>query len=507
MGRGARRLARGVGDGRSGSVFEAQGNVTVVTVGQLIADRYELKQVVGTGGMSSVYCAHDTLLERDVALKILHEHFSEDDDYVERFRREARAAAQLSHPGIVTVIDRGEEGGRQFIVFEFVDGETLKELVDRGGPMPVRRALELGLEIGRALAFAHQQGLVHRDVKPQNVLLNGDGRAQVTDFGIARTLDAVGHTETGTVLGTSHYIAPEQARGERVDAQTDVYSFGVVLYELLAGEVPYGGDNFLTVAMKHVNEPVPSLLERRTDCPLRLAALIERCMAKEPADRPRSMDEVVAELQACLHELDGRPDGEATMIVRRPVAQKKRPRHAGPRSRRTPLLLALVGLVLLAAIAAALVLLRDDPGDAAGPPGSAGGAEVTLQGVGAYDPDGGDGEHDGEAALATDGDPATYWRTSTYRSQLSAFKSGVGVVLDTGQPRALEQLVLTSDTPGFSAEIQAGSSATGPFETVSESKAVNGETTWELDGTEARYYVVWITDLIGSGHVNEVTAR
>ncbi len=257
-----------------------------MAVGQLIADRYELKNVVGTGGMSSVYCARDTLLERDVALKILHEHFNEDDDYVERFRREARAAAQLSHPGIVTVIDRGEEDGRQFIVFEFVDGETLKDLVQRGGPMPVRRALELGLEIGRALAFAHQQGLVHRDVKPQNVLLNGDGRAQVTDFGIARTLDAVGHTETGTVLGTSHYIAPEQARGERVDAQTDVYSFGVVLYELLAGEVPYAGDNFLTVAMRHVNEPVPSLLERRTDCPLRLASLVERCMAKEPAERP-----------------------------------------------------------------------------------------------------------------------------------------------------------------------------------------------------------------------------
>jgi eukaryotic-like serine/threonine-protein kinase len=477
----------------------------VVTVGQLISDRYELKHVVGTGGMSSVYCAHDTLLERDVALKILHEHFSEDDDYVQRFRREARAAARLSHPGIVTVIDRGEEDGRQFIVFEFVDGETLKDLIERGGPMPVRRALELGLEIGRALAFAHQQGLVHRDVKPQNVLLNGDGRAQVTDFGIARTLDAVGHTETGTVLGTSHYIAPEQARGERVDAQTDVYSFGVVLYELLAGEVPYSGDNFLTVAMKHVNEPVPGLLERRTDCPLRLASLVERCMAKEPAERPASMDEVVAELQACLAELDGRPDGEATMIVRSPVVRERRPRRESSRPRQTPLLLALAGLVVLAAVAAALVLLRDDPG-ASGSAAPDGGAEIALQGVGAYDPDGGDGEHDDEAALATDGDPATYWPTQNYNSQLSAFKSGVGVVLDAGEPRALEQLALTTDTPGFSAEIRAGASPTGPFETVGGSKAVNGKTTWELDGAEAQYYVVWITELIGSAHINEVTA-
>ena len=483
----------------------------MVTVGQLIAERYELKNVVGTGGMSSVYCARDTLLERDVALKILHEHFSEDDDYVERFRREARAAAQLSHPGIVTVIDRGEEDGRQFIVFEFVDGETLKDLIERGGPMPVRRALELGLEIGRALAFAHQQGLVHRDVKPQNVLLNGDGRAQVTDFGIARTLDAVGHTETGTVLGTSHYIAPEQARGERVDAQTDVYSFGVVLYELLAGEVPYGGDNFLTVAMRHVNEPVPSLLERRTDCPLRLASLVERCMAKEPAERPASMDEVVGELQSCLSELDGKPGGpgpasDATMIRRSPVVKQSRPRRERSGSRRTPLLLALLGLALLAAVVAAVLLWPDDPGRGADSPAPGGGTEVALRGIAAYDPDGGDGEHDDEAGLATDGDPATYWWTQTYNSQLSAFKSGVGVVLDAGEPVALEQIGVASDTPGFSAEIQAGASASGPFETVSESKTVSGNTTWELDGTEARYYVVWITELIGSAHINDATA-
>jgi eukaryotic-like serine/threonine-protein kinase len=480
----------------------------VVTVGQLIADRYELKHVVGTGGMSSVYCAHDTLLERDVALKILHEHYSEDDDYVERFRREARAAAQLSHPGIVTVIDRGEEEGRQFIVFEFVDGETLKDLVERGGPMPVRRALELGLEIGRALAFAHQQGLVHRDVKPQNVLLNGDGRAQVTDFGIARTLDAVGHTETGTVLGTSHYIAPEQARGERVDAQTDVYSFGVVLYELLAGEVPYAGDNFLTVAMRHVNEPVPSLLERRTDCPLRLAALVERCMAKEPAGRPASMDEVVAELQACLAELDGRPDGEATMIVRAPVVEEpRRPRRESSGTRRTPLLLTLLGLALLAAVATGLILTRDDGGTANDGPRARGGGAIALSGVTAYDPPPGDGEeHSDEAARATDDDPATFWRTESYDASLSLLKPGVGLVLDT-QGSSVSELMVTTDTPGFTAEIRAGSSPESFDAAVSDSQEVQLETTFELEETDARYLLVWITELDGgSAHVNEVTA-
>ena len=281
--------------------------------------------------MSSVYCAFDTLLERHVALKILHEQFGADEEHVERFRREARAVAQLSHPNIVTVIDRGEEDGRQFIVFELIEGENLKELVTRGGPLPVRRVLELGLEVGRALAFAHAQGLVHRDVKPQNVLLNGDGLAKVTDFGIVRSLDAVGQTETGTVLGTSHYIAPEQARGERVDAHTDVYSFGVVLYELLAGDVPYPGDSFLTVAMKHVNEPVPNVLERRPDTPLRLASLIERCMAKVPGERPASMDEVVSELESVLAELDAKDGGEATMIVKPKAAPKptRAPRQRG----------------------------------------------------------------------------------------------------------------------------------------------------------------------------------
>ena len=204
-------------------------------MGGLIADRYELRDVVGSGGMSSVYRAYDTLLERNVALKLLHEHHSRDDDYVTRFRHEARAVAQLSHPNIVTVIDRGEQDGRQYIVFEYVEGDDLKALVAGAAPLPIRRVLLLGLDVARALGFAHAQGVVHRDVKPQNVLLTGEGHAKVTDFGIARSLDAVGNTQTGTVLGTSHYIAPEQARGERVGTETDVYSFGVVLYELLTG--------------------------------------------------------------------------------------------------------------------------------------------------------------------------------------------------------------------------------------------------------------------------------
>jgi len=477
---------------------------------QTIADRYELKEMVGSGGMSSVYCAFDTLLERNVALKILHEQFGSDDDHVERFRREARAVAQLSHPNIVTVIDRGQEDGRQFIVFELIEGENLKELVERGGPLPVRRVLELGLEIGRALAFAHAQGLVHRDVKPQNVLLSGDGVAKVTDFGIVRSLDAVGHTETGTVLGTSHYIAPEQARGERVDAQTDVYSFGVVLYELLTGDVPFPGDSFLAVAMKHVNDPVPGVLEHRPDTPLRLASLVERCLAKLPRERPASMDDVVAELQACLADLDAKDGGEATMIVRPPAApaRKVRPARRSRAARaQVPLWPFLVAALTLAAIVGGVMLFGGD-GDGGLQGGAQGESAVQLAGIGAYDPDGGDGEHDEDAPLATDGDASTYWPTSSYRASLEAIgKSGVGLVLDAGEQQQLSQLAVSTDTPGFTAEIRTGDSPDGPFEqVVGTSQTVGPSTVWDLEDADARYYVVWITELDGVAHVNEAQA-
>src|SRR5438132_7101154 len=289
--------------------------------GDRIAERYELEVLVGTGGMSSVFCAYDTQLDRRVAIKILHERLADDSEYVERFRREARAVAQLAHPNIVTVIDRGEDEGRQYIVFEFVDGENLKELIERTGPLPVRRVLELGTEIARGLAFAHENGLVHRDVKPQNVLLNGDGQAKVTDFGIARTLDVDGVTQTGTVLGTSNYIAPEQASGQPVDVQTDVYSLGVVLYELLVGDVPFPGENFVVVATKHVNEPPPNLLDLRKDVPLRVAAAVDRALAKDPGQPFPAMEAFAGELEACLAGLDapGDVDDGKTIAIGKPV--------------------------------------------------------------------------------------------------------------------------------------------------------------------------------------------
>src|SRR5437763_6063350 len=265
-------------------------------VGEVLSDRYELEELVGSGGMSSVYRAHDRLLDRKVALKILHEQYTADEDYVERFRREARAVAALSHPNIVTVIDHGEHENKQFIVFEYVDGDNLKRVIERRGPAPVATALELAMQVARGLSYAHQNGLVHRDVKPQNVLLNGDGQAKVVDFGITRSLDVQsGLTRTGTVMGTSDYIAPEQAQGLPVDEHTDVYALGVVLYELLTGEVPFPGENFVAVAMRHINDPLPTLRDKRPDVSPRLEAAVRRAMAKDPAERFQTMAELCEE--------------------------------------------------------------------------------------------------------------------------------------------------------------------------------------------------------------------
>jgi eukaryotic-like serine/threonine-protein kinase len=477
-------------------------------VGEAIADRYELEELVGSGGMSTVYRARDLLLERYVAIKILHEHYSRDSDYVERFRREARAAAKLSHPNIVTVIDRGEADGRQYIVFEYVDGQNLKQLIQSRGRLPVRNALELGIEIGRALAFAHAQGLVHRDVKPQNVLLGG-GDVKVTDFGIARSLDVnVGLTQTGTVLGTSEYISPEQATGRGVDERTDVYSLGVVVYELLAGAPPYSGDSFVAVAMKHVSDPIPSIAKARPDVPLRVDAALRKAMAKDPDDRFPSMDDLVAELESCLVVL-AEPDAERTVMDAPPVpAPSRRPESRRRRQRRsrTPLVLILVALVAVGVAVGAYFGLRGS-----GSGGGGGDGSVHLTASNAYDPEGDGREHDEEVSNATDGNLRTYWETEHYSSDtFGNLKGGAGIVVDAGRPVQLRAITVASDTPGYVARIEAGASSSGPFDSVSSSETVGVSTTFRLSGGPAQqYYLVWITQLApgqGRAHVNEVGA-
>jgi eukaryotic-like serine/threonine-protein kinase len=470
----------------------------------MVAERYELEEVVGHGGMSTVYKAHDSLLERNVALKVLHQQYNEDEDFVERFKREARSVAQLQHPNIVTVIDRGEEAGRQYIVFEFIDGENLKELVVRKGRLGLRDALEIALEVARGLAFAHDHGLVHRDVKPQNVLLNGDGRAKVTDFGIARSLDVDhGVTQTGTILGTSNYIAPEQASGQPVDAQTDVYSLGIVLYEMLTGELPFPGESFVAVAMKHIQEPSPNVLDVRGDLPLRVAEMVDRALEKDPEHRFPTMDAFAAEIEANLAELDRGEDGAVTMVV--PAAQRlQKPRH---RKRVTPLplLIGLLGALAIAAVVIGLLTLRSDGQKVPV------GAPIAIDGAGAYDPYGDGTEHDADAPKATDGNVLTYWTTEDYNSGLEGVKkAGVGLVLDATSVVQLSRITVATDTPGFTAEIRATNIQGTPGQKVSDSRVVGGTTKFDIKvPTPKRFYVVWITKLAPGGHfahVNEVRA-
>jgi serine/threonine-protein kinase len=452
-------------------------------------------------------------LDRKVALKVLHEQYTEDDDYVERFRREARAVAALSHPNIVTVIDRGEHEGRQFIVFEYIPGENLKGLIQRRGAAPVTTSLEIAMQVARGLSFAHQQGLIHRDVKPQNVLLNGDGQAKVTDFGIARSLDVQhGMTQTGTVLGTSDYIAPEQAQGQRVDEHTDVYSLGVVLYELLTNEVPFPGENFVAVAMRHINEPPPSVREKRPDVSPRVDAAVQRAMAKDPADRFQTMADFCRELEACLAEIQGGHVAPAA-----PAPRRARPARAA-RAPRTganpwPIVLALVLLIALGAVIAYLLVGRGDGSkDSGKAPVGGGSGSPHLVGVTAWDPHGTGGEHNGDAGKATDADPNTYWETEHYRNPPSLGKDGVGLVLDARSSMQLHQLGLASSTPGFVAEIRAGESPTGPFpDVVAAPRTVDakGQATFSVHGSAHRYYVIWITRL-GSNYptarINDVKA-
>jgi hypothetical protein len=472
-------------------------------IGQLIAGRYEIEELVGTGGMSSVYRARDRVLERAVALKVLHEQYSSDSEYVERFRREARAIARLNHPNIVTVIDRGEFEGRQFIVFEHVPGENLKEVVEREGPLPVAQALALTHQVARGLAYAHEHGVVHRDVKPQNVLLDETGTAKVTDFGIARSLepgDAL--TESGTLLGTSDYIPPEQASGQSVDERSDQYSLGVLLYELLTGEVPYPADNFMAVAMRHLRDPVPSVRARRPNVPARVDAIVTRAMAKRPQERFPSTAAMMAAIEACL--ADEAAEEGATGVLPRvatsPPARMAQRSRARPRrrSRLTPLLLAVLVLAAGALVLGLLVAGTDDDGGA----GAVG--KVRLTAVRDYDPQGDGSEHPEDVAKATDGSAATYWTTETY----SSFgKPGVGLILDAGKEVEIEHLEIVSDEPGFTAEILAGNNANGRFVPYSEEQEVGARTTFELaGGTAYRYYVIWITDPNGRAHVNEVRA-
>src|SRR5436305_802582 len=296
-------------------------------VGTLLGGRYRLDAEIGRGGMSTVYRAFDTVLERPVAIKLMHREIASHSDQLERFRREARAVAQLNHPHIVTVIDAGEDESTPSIVFEYVEGETLKERIRRFGRLPIPEAIAYAIEIARALGAAHERGIVHRDIKPQNVLIDAEGSAKVTDFGIARTLADEGLTADGRVLGTTDYVSPEQALGHVVTGQSDIYSLGIALFEMLTGDVPFRGESQVAVAMRHVREELPDVQRLRPEVSASLAAVVDRATAKDLQRRYLDASSLVADLEDVLAietARAGHATGEATTVLRTLPGDKRR---------------------------------------------------------------------------------------------------------------------------------------------------------------------------------------
>jgi eukaryotic-like serine/threonine-protein kinase len=470
-------------------------------IGTVLSGRYKLEAKLGSGGMSTVYLARDATLDRPVAVKVMHREMSEQADQLERFRQEARAVAKLSHPNVVAVIDAGEDGGHPYIVFEYVEGETLKQRIARLGALDPQEALAYAIEIARGLTVAHARNMVHRDIKPQNVLIDAEGRAKLTDFGISRQLEQDGMTATGRVLGTTDYVAPEQAMGHGVDPRSDIYSLGVVLYEMLIGQVPFHADSQVGVAMKHVNEELPDVQQRRPEVSAAAALVVERATAKDPSQRYQAVGEMIDDLSTAL-EVEaaraGSTTGEATSVLEA-VPPPQRKLSGG--SRRSWAAIALLALVAAAALVA---VWQISSGGGGGGALKDKGAVIALSSATDFDPQG-DGEEGPEAvSLAVDGDPtSTAWTSEHYDSDdFAGTKSGpdpgVGLYVTTKSPAKPSEMVIRG-TPGWDARIYA--TASGPPEELAEwgepvGEVVDaGETAEvELDVASAtKYFLIWFT--------------
>ncbi len=473
-------------------------------IGTVLSGRYRLEAKLGSGGMSTVYLARDQTLDRDVAVKVMHREMSEQADQLERFRQEARAVAKLSHPNVVAVIDAGEDGGHPYIVFEYVEGETLKQRISRVGALDPQEALAYAIEIARGLTVAHARNMVHRDIKPQNVLIDAEGRAKLTDFGISRQLEQDGMTATGRVLGTTDYVAPEQAMGHGVDPRSDVYSLGVVLYEMLIGQVPFHADSQVGVAMKHVNEELPDVQQRRPEVSAAAALVVERATDKDPNRRYQDVGEMIDDLSTAL-EVEaaraGSSTGEATSILDAlPPPQRK----LSGRARWSWVAIALIVLIGGGAVAAVAII------SGGGAPGGGGGAlkdkgqTVPISSATDYDPQG-DGEEDpDEIGFVVDGNLGTSWSsehydTDTFAGTKTGPDPGVGLYVTTDSPATPIVMVIRTPSPGWDAQIYA--TASEPPEEVSEWGEPIGEVT-DADKNEevelhlaapAQNFLIWFT--------------
>jgi tRNA A-37 threonylcarbamoyl transferase component Bud32 len=483
-------------------------------LGTILNGRYRLEARIGAGGMSTVYLALDETLQRQVAIKLMNREVSTDSDQLERFRREARAVAQFSHPHVVGVIDAGEDEGRPYIVFEYVEGETLKERIRRQGRLPIAEAVAYAIEIARALGVAHARHIVHRDVKPQNVLIDEEGSAKVTDFGIARTLDEEGLTADGRVLGTTDYVSPEQALGQPVTGQSDLYSLGIVLYEMLTGEVPFRGDNQVAVAMKHVREQLPDVQLERPGVSAALAAVIDRATAKRQENRYADDAELIADLEEVLAieaARAGSATGEVTSVLRTLPSQTQRRVPFSVRHRVFAVLLLLIAVALVVGGFAWLgTRAHRGTGKLSIKAPQRHLTQVSLcqacaQG---FNPLGTPTNETPNASLAIDNQLNTAWDTQQYYDRkLSKAGMGIYVNASAGATAGTTARVLRiiDATPGFTATIYARND-TPPirwpdpgWKQISSPTTVQSNTSIPLTSgsTRWRYFLVWITNLGG----------
>ena len=518
----------------------------------VIADRYRLESLRAHGGMADVWKATDLQLTRPVAVKLLKPHLAAESTLAERFRREAIAAANLNHDNIVTVYDAIEDNGRQAVIMEFVDGESLRERLDREKTLSIKTVLSIGYWVCLALDAAHKQGLIHRDVKPGNILIDINKKVMLTDFGIAKVLDGEEDlTSENIMMGTAKYLSPEQVRGDNLDARADLYSLGLVMYECLAGKVPFVGKNDTDTALARLHRDATDIAQHRPDIDTDTARLITRLIAREPKDRYSDAAQAAAALRRIIEARKAptptgtmRPTGDRTPtpgkvirpkghtptgITRQPVDTVSKENNRGQQGSRptsstrstvknqaktpfkpTPVML--IGVMTILLIAGVIFAQFNKSDSTSVVPATTTSIAVTtpvvtgpvqITGIKSFDPQGDDQtENDNEASNVTDGDATTAWSTTCYKSPTFGSKSGVGLVLQLNGA-ALAQLQADVQGDSWKAKVYTSNAAGKDLESwgspIWEGSAEGGPTITASFAAPAQFALVYLTQVGQSG--------